>query len=69
MASQVLFLQGGAKDTHDKGDRKLVESLERELGPHYDILYPRMPNEAEPKYATWKAALEKEFAKLNDGAS
>jgi predicted alpha/beta hydrolase family esterase len=69
MTRQVLFVQGGgAPGTHDEWDNKLVESLERELGPDYKVFYPRMPNEADPKYARWKAALEKEFAKLDDGA-
>src|SRR5262245_56453957 len=69
MTSQVLFVQGGgAEGTHDKWDSKLVENLERKLGPDYQVLYPRMPNEADPKYANWKAALEEEFAKLDDGA-
>jgi predicted alpha/beta hydrolase family esterase len=69
MTRQVLFIQGGgAAGTHDEWDNKLVESLERELGLDYKVLYPRMPNEADPKYARWKAALEKEFAKLDDGA-
>jgi predicted alpha/beta hydrolase family esterase len=27
-----------------------------------------MPNEADPTYARWKAALENELAKLHDGA-
>jgi predicted alpha/beta hydrolase family esterase len=67
--NQVLFIQGGgARGTHDEWDSKLVASLERELGPDYEIHYPLMPNEAEPKYARWKAALESELAKLHDGA-
>lgn len=61
-------IQGGGKGVHDEWDNKLVASLERELGPGYEIRYPRMPNEADPKYALWKAALKKEFAKLDDGA-
>jgi predicted alpha/beta hydrolase family esterase len=69
MTSQVLFVQGGgAEGTHDEWDNKLVESLERELGPDYEVRYPRMPNEAHPAYGNWKRALEKEFTKLNDGA-
>ena len=69
MPRQVLFIQGGGADgTHDEWDNKLAESLERELGPDYEIRYPRMPNEADPKYARWKAALRKEFATLDDGA-
>jgi hypothetical protein len=69
MAKQVLFVQGGGGEgTHDEWDNKLVGSLERELGPDYEIVYPRMPNEADPKYALWKTALKKEFARLDDGA-
>src|SRR4029453_16059061 len=69
MTNQVLFVQGGGGEgVHDEWDNKLVESLERELGPNYRIRYPRMPHEADPRYVAWKAALEKEFAKLDDGA-
>ena len=68
MTRQVLFVQGGGDGTHDEWDDKLVESLERELGPDYEVVYPRMPNEADPNYASWKAALEKEFATLDDVA-
>lgn len=68
MTKQVLFIQGGGAGTHDEWDNKLVGSLEQELGLDYEIRYPRMPNEADPKYALWKAALKKEFAKLPDEA-
>jgi pimeloyl-ACP methyl ester carboxylesterase len=65
---QVLFVQGGGARVHDEWDDKLVDSLRRELGPSYEVRYPRMPNEADPSYATWKAVLQKEFASLSDGA-
>jgi predicted alpha/beta hydrolase family esterase len=69
MTRQVLFVQGGGEEgTHDEWDNKLVESLGRELGSSYEVRYPRMPDEAEPKYASWKAALKKEFGRLDDGA-
>jgi len=68
MPHQVLFIQGGGKGAHDEWDAKLVESLARELGPNYEIRYPRLPQEAEPNYARWKAALNKEFGALGDGA-
>jgi predicted alpha/beta hydrolase family esterase len=68
MTNQVLFIQGGGEGVHDEWDNKLVVSLGRELGPDYEIRYPRMPNESDPKYALWKAALKKEFAKLADDA-
>ena len=68
MRRQVLFVQGGGAGTHDEWDNKLVESLSSELGPAYEVRYPRMPNEDEPSYDTWKEALEKELATLEDGA-
>jgi predicted alpha/beta hydrolase family esterase len=68
MKRQVLFVQGGGERVHDDWDGKLVESLRAALGPNYEIKYPRMPNEDDPSYATWKATLEREFVALNDGA-
>lgn len=65
---QVLFIQGAGAGVHDEWDNKLVDSLSRELGPDYDVRYPRMPNEADPSFTTWKAALAKEIAGLDDGA-
>ena len=68
MPRQILFIQGAGEGTHDAWDNKLVGSLKSELGPQYAIRYPRMPNEAEPLYATWKAALFKQFEALDDDA-
>ena len=68
MTNQVLFIQGGGEGVHDEWDNRLVGSLERELGSDYEISYPRMPNEADPKYTLWKASLKKEFVKLRAGA-
>ena len=65
---QLLFVQGGGAGAHDEWDSKLVESLGCELGPDYEIRYPRMPNEDDPSYVAWKAAIEREFATLDDGA-
>jgi predicted alpha/beta hydrolase family esterase len=68
MKKQVLFIQGGGAGTYDEWDNKLVDSLRRELGPGYDVRYPRMPNEANPSYTMWKVALAEEIAGLDDGA-
>jgi len=66
MTTQILFIQGGGAGTHDDWDSKLVTSLARALGQGYELRYPRMPNEAEPSYPAWKAALEHEIAALDD---
>lgn len=64
----VLFVQGAGEDVHDRWDDKLVKSLERGLGPGCPVRYPRMPDEAEPRYAPWKAALLDELESLEAGA-
>ena len=68
MTQQVLFVQGGGEGVHDEWDNRIVEGLEQELGPDFAVRYPRMPHEADPKYGSWKAALKREFARLDDGA-
>ena len=65
----ILFIQGGGGTAvHDTWDNKLVDSLRRELGDDHDVLYPRMPDEDDPKYAKWAPAIRKEIAGLSDGA-
>jgi len=68
MPRQILFIQGAGESVHDTWDDKLVASLERELGDAYAVVYPRMPDEADPRYTVWKAALLKELARLDAGA-
>jgi len=63
-----LFVQGGGAEVHDQWDDKLAGSLQRELGPGYDVRYPRMPNESDPHYADWKTALLGHLDRLEDGA-
>ncbi len=65
---QILFVQGGGAGAHDVWDDKLVESLRRELGAGYEVRYPRMPDEGDPAYARWSAAIRREMTDLNDGA-
>jgi pimeloyl-ACP methyl ester carboxylesterase len=59
----IVFIQGAGANVHDGWDRKLVDSLERELG--LAVTYPRMPDEADPHYAAWKPAL---LGAIEDGA-
>lgn len=68
MGKQVLFVQGGGAGVHDEWDNRLVDSLRRDLGPGYEVRYPRMPREDDPNFARWKAALFGELGKLDDGA-
>jgi len=68
MPKQVLFVQGAGEAAHDAWDHELVRSLERELGDGYVVLYPRMPDEADPRYSAWKAALLGELDDLEEDA-
>lgn len=69
MKIHLLFIQGGGgENAHDAWDSKLVENLQRELGPDYEIRYPRMPNENDPKFTPWKAAIRKELDNLDNEA-
>jgi predicted alpha/beta hydrolase family esterase len=65
---QLLFVQGGGQGTHDEWDNKLVDSLQRGLGPDCELRYPRMPDEDAPNDDAWRPAIESELATLRDGA-
>jgi pimeloyl-ACP methyl ester carboxylesterase len=65
---QILFIQGGGAGAHDEWDDKLFNSLKRELGDGYEVRYPHMPDEDDPRYARWSAAIRREIAALDDGA-
>jgi pimeloyl-ACP methyl ester carboxylesterase len=65
---QILFIQGAGAGVHDEWDDKLFDSLSRELREGYEVRYPRMPDEDDPSYATWSAAIRREMTKLPDGA-
>ena len=64
----VLFVQGGGPGVHAEWDLHLVASLRRHLGPAYDVRYPRMPDEAQPRVRAWRPVLERELAALRPGA-
>lgn len=64
----VLFVQGAGEGTHDEWDNVLVGSLRTGLGPGYEVRYPRMPEEGDPSYARWSAAIGHEMAYLDEGA-
>ena len=68
MTRQVLFVQGGGADVHDQWDNALVASLAGALGATYDVRYPRMPDEDDPRMQSWSAALEREIRALDAGA-
>ena len=64
----MLFIQGGGAGAHDEWDVRLVDDLHRALGVKYEVRYPRMPAEADPRVASWSAAIRREMAELDDRA-
>jgi predicted alpha/beta hydrolase family esterase len=65
---QILFIQGAGDGTHDGWDDKLVDSLRAELGPGFEVHYPRMPDEDDPRATTWVPAIRQQVAALDHGA-
>jgi uncharacterized protein len=63
----VLFVHGGGSGAY-AADSKLAANLEKKLGPGYVVRFPKMPNEAEPNYKTWKWRILKELAVMGDDA-
>lgn len=68
MKREVLFVQGAGEGAHTEWDARLVASLRQALGRSYEIHYPRMPCEADPRYDRWKTALEAAFETLPEDA-
>jgi predicted alpha/beta hydrolase family esterase len=64
----VLFIQGGGEGTHDEWDDKLVDNLRRGLGEGFEVRYPSMPAEDDPRAATWGPAIREAIAGLDAGS-
>jgi predicted alpha/beta hydrolase family esterase len=67
MKKRVLFVQGAGAGAHE-ADARLVASLIKELGPDYEVRYPRTPDEASPDDALWEDQLVSELARMGDSA-
>lgn len=63
MMKQVLFIQGAGEGAYEE-DAKLAASLQDALGPEYQVIYPKMPNEESPEDDAWMAQISKELAAL-----
>ena len=58
----ILFIQGGGENAH-KEDKKLVESLQQVLDDTYDISFPKMPDENDPRYENYALKIAEEINK------
>lgn len=61
--TKVLLIQGGGEGAHAY-DAPLAKNLEAELGPGYEVAYPKMPNESDPNYAAWQLCIAQELKAL-----
>src|SRR5688572_14274216 len=64
MTNCVVFIQGGGEGAHAE-DASLAASLQRSLGPEYEVRFPRMPGEADPDVESWKRAISWELARAS----
>ena len=55
----VLFVQGAGAHAHD-ADRALADTLAQELGDRFQVVFPRLPGEADPDTEAWKRAIAAE---------
>ena len=67
MPRHVLFIHGGGGGAFE-ADAALADSLRRRLGPGYEVRYPRMPDEEEPDYPTWRRLILEQVTEMGDGA-
>ncbi len=67
MKKQVLFIQGGGEGAYAV-DEKLAAALQHVLGAEYNVVYPHMPDEGDPRYEPWAAQIAQEQAALDDRA-
>lgn len=63
MTKQALFIHGAGEGAY-AADKKLAASLQRALGPAYEVHYPAMPDEEHAPYEQWKQHIEKELVTL-----
>lgn len=65
MRKPVLFIQGAGEGAYQE-DAKLAASLQDALGAEYHVIYPKMPDEENPKDEAWMAQIAEELASLED---
>lgn len=64
MAQNVLFLQGGGDGAYD-ADKKLADSLQRQLGSDYAVAYPQIGDGESTDYDDWRGVID-DFVRRGD---
>jgi predicted alpha/beta hydrolase family esterase len=65
MGTVVLFVHGAGEGAYEE-DGLLVASLRDELGPSYEVRYPRMPIEESALYSDWTARIASALPRGNE---
>jgi predicted alpha/beta hydrolase family esterase len=61
--STILFIQGGGEGAYEE-DKKLALYLQNALRKTHDVSYPKMPNENDPDYESYKTKIDKELKRI-----
>jgi uncharacterized protein len=59
----ILFIQGGGEGAY-KEDKKLAVYLKNALRERLEVSYPKMPNEKDPNYGSYKTKIDRELKKI-----
>jgi predicted alpha/beta hydrolase family esterase len=66
MADTILAVHSAGPQGPGEGSDPLVRRLREELGPEYEVRFPKMPGTEEPRYEPWRDRLSSEIAKQKD---
>src|SRR6187397_2418657 len=64
--NEVLFIHGGGEGGYE-ADAPLAASLQQRLGTHYNVHYPRMPEDESAPDFGWVEKIRSEIAALSRG--
>ncbi|MCF0074251.1 alpha/beta hydrolase [Dyadobacter sp. CY261] len=67
MALQIIFFHGGGSKEDFEADKKLVESLEDQLGASYVVHYPFLPDDGSPDLGR-RRQIKQAISDSEDGA-
>lgn len=65
MTSQVLFIQGAGEGAY-KEDMFLAQNLQKKLGSEFNVIYPKMADEANAPYDAWKRQIQQEITTMRE---
>lgn len=58
MKKEIFFVHGAGPQNHLQGSNNFVAHLSRSLGSGYRLHHPAMPEPENPRYMSWKMALQ-----------